>query len=104
MTLINSFSQFKFHIMNDLIVLASAFIFFISLMAFGFRSIYKSAKSLHNKLDILRVQSLEVENKEDLLILWEDWQKLNKECWHKSFLPKLYEIKGIIETRYPLLP
>lgn len=64
----------------------------------------KSSNEIYKKLDVLKEKAKEAKTKYELQSLWEELKVVSKECWHRSFSPKVVEIKTIIETKYEMLP
>ncbi len=66
--------------------------------------ITKSAVNIHEKLNTLKEKAKIAKTKEELQTIWGELIEVNKECWHRSFTPKVVEVKTIIETKYEMLP
>jgi len=67
------------------------------------RYLLLSAFKIHEKLDLLKQKVKNANTSEELSILYEELKKINKESWHKSFTPRIVEIKAIIDTKFKIL-
>lgn len=84
-------------------VIVFVFILLLSVSIWSIISIIKQSEQIHQKLNDLKERSKLASTKEELEILWLELKEVDKECWHRSFLKKIIEIRSIIETKYDLI-
>lgn len=74
------------------------------LAAWSMRGIMVKSQGTYDKLNAILEKSKQAATIDELKSLWAELREVNdKECWHRSFVPKVVEIKSIIETKYEML-
>lgn len=83
--------------MNILIILPLFIALVFCIGYFGIYRIALSAQKTHEKLRCLKEEVMQASSETELRELHSKLIIIaNEECWHKSFLPMIYEIKGLI--------
>lgn len=88
--------------MNGLGIILFIIIYFI-IVIYMFYKINKNFQNLNNEINMLKYNVNNCNNVKKLELYHKELLKLNEKCWHRNFKPNIYEIKGIIETKYKLI-
>jgi hypothetical protein len=62
----------------------------------GFTLLLKLIKKLDNKISNVRHLAESAKTEDELRFAWERLTEVNKECWHRTDVAKIQEIKTII--------
>lgn len=89
--------------MNEIIVLALVFIIGSALIIWASFNLINSAEKIFNKIKLIKQEAEDAETIPELQTAYDNLVKVSKECFHKSFTARLYEVKGIIETKIKIL-